>query len=158
LGARAELVAPLAGGKLRTVLVEVCLDLDVPAEDLAPITVELSPRAYEVSGDRGWDSPLAAQQSARWVAACALLDRDWWLEQSDPERLGDPRVTAVAERSSVESATTVAGGGVRVRARRRNGQELLVERSGVPGDPERPLSRADIEAKLARASRQAVPA
>ncbi len=139
-------------------LIEVCLELAVPVEDVAALAVELSPRAYEVSGDRGWESPLAAQQSARWVAACTLLDGDWWLEHSDPARLGDPRVTAVAERITVASSPTVEGGGVRVHLRRTNGDELLVERTGAPGDPDRPLSRADVQAKLSRASTQVVPA
>ena len=139
-------------------LIEVCLEIDVPVEDVAGLAIELSPRAYEVSGDRGWESTLAAQQSARWVAACTLLDGDWWLEHSDPERLGDPRVTAVAERITVTSSPTVGGGGVRVHLRRTNGEELLVERAGAPGDPDRPLSRADVQAKLSRASTLVVPA
>ena len=139
-------------------LIEVCLELDVPADDIAALEVELSPRAYEVSGDRGWETPLAAQQSASWVAACTLLDRDWWLEQSDPQRLGDPRVAAVAERISVAASPAIEGGGVRVRLRRTNGEESLVERATAPGDPDRPLSRADVEAKLARASQATVAA
>lgn len=139
-------------------LIEVCLDLGVAADDLAALEVELSPRAYEVSGDRGWDTPLAAQQSARWVAACTLLDGDWWLEHSAPERLSDPRAAAVAERISVASSSSVQGGGVRVRARRTDGEELHAERTDAPGDPERPLSRADVQAKLTRVTREAVPA
>jgi 2-methylcitrate dehydratase PrpD len=139
-------------------LIEVCLELAVPADDVLALAVELSPRAYEVSGERGWESPLAAQQSARWVAACTIVDGDWWLEHSAPGRLGDPQVTAVAERISVTASPAVDGGAVRVHLRRRNGEELLAERTSAPGDPERPLSRADVEAKLSRASTVAVPA
>lgn len=139
-------------------LIEVCLELAVPVDDIAALSVELSPRAYEVSGERGWETTLAAQQSARWVAACTLLDGDWWLDQSAPERLGDLRTAAVAGLVSVTESASVEGGGVRVRLRRTDGEELLVERAGAPGDPDRPLSRADVEAKLARASNQAVPA
>ena len=137
-------------------LIEVCLELDVRPDDIATLAVELSPRAYEVSGERGWETPLAAQQSARWVAACALVDGDWWLEHSAPEHLSDARVSTVADRISVAPSATVEGGGVRVRVRRLNGVEVIVERTGAPGDPERPLSRADVEAKLARASKEAV--
>jgi 2-methylcitrate dehydratase PrpD len=139
-------------------LIEVCLELDVAVDDIAELVVELSPRAYEVSGDRGWETPLAAQQSARWVAACTLLDGDWWLEQSAPERLGDRRAAAVAALISVTPSPTVEGGGVRVHLRRTNGEELRVERESAPGDPDRPLSRADVESKLARAAKQVVPA
>ena len=139
-------------------LIEVCLDLGVPADDVVTLSVELSPSAYEVSGDRGWETSLAAQQSAKWVAACTLLDGDWWLEHSAPARLGDSRVEAVADRISVTASATVEGGGVRVRLRRTNGEELLVERSSAPGDPDRPLSRGDVETKFSRASHLAVPA
>ena len=139
-------------------LIEVCLELAVPADDVLAVAVELSPRAYEVSGERGWETPLAAQQSARWVAACTIVDGDWWLEHSAPERLGDPEVKAVAERISVTASPTIEGGAVRVRLHRRNGEELVAERTSAPGDPERPLSRADVEAKLARASNVVVRA
>jgi 2-methylcitrate dehydratase PrpD len=133
-------------------LIEVCLELAVPADDVVALAVELSPRAYEVSGERGWATPLAAQQSARWVAACTIVDGDWWLEHSAPERLGDPCVNAVAERISVTASPAIEGGAVRVRLRRTNGEELFAERTSAPGDPERPLSRAEVEAKLSRAS------
>ncbi len=133
-------------------LIEVCLELDVNPQEIAALEVELSPRAYEVSGDRGWETPLAAQQSARWVAACTLLDGDWWLEHSAHERLSDTRVASLAERISVAASPDVTGGGVRVRVRRTNGEELLDARAGASGDPDRPLSRADVEAKLARAT------
>jgi 2-methylcitrate dehydratase PrpD len=138
-------------------LIEVCLEQG-PASEIASIEIELSPRAYEVSGDRGWDTPLAAQQSARWVAACTLLDGDWWLDHISAERLVDPATNALAERASVIASERIEGGGVRVRFRRTDGSEIVAERDTAPGDPDRPLTRADVEAKLARATRSAVAA
>lgn len=133
-------------------LIETCLELGLDADEVAAVEVELSPRAYEVSGERGWDTPLAAQQSARWVAACTLLDGNWWLEHSAPARLADPRTAELARRVGVTASERVAGGGVRVRVELAGGGEVTAERADAPGDPARPLSRADVEAKLARAS------
>lgn len=133
-------------------LIEVCVELEVEADQVETVEIDLSPHGYEVSGDRGWETPLAAQQSARWVAACTLLDRDWWLEHSTSARLLDPRTTELASRVRVNSSNEIDGSGVRVRVRTRGGAEVRVERHDAPGDPERPLSRADVEAKLARAS------
>jgi 2-methylcitrate dehydratase PrpD len=139
-------------------LIEVCLDLELPADDVASMAIELSPRGYEVSGDRGWDTPLAAQQSARWVAACLLLDGEWWLGHIDEERISDRATAAVAERIRVTPADDILGAGVRVRVKTRDGRTIDAERDDAPGDPERPLSRADVEQKLLRATKDLAPA
>jgi len=133
-------------------LIEVCLELAPAADEVAAVEVELSARAYEVSGERGWETPLAAQQSARWVAACTLLDGDWWLEHSAPARLGDPRTAELANRVVVVASESVPDGGVRIRVELAGGGEATAERRDAPGDPTRPLSRTDVEAKLARVS------
>jgi 2-methylcitrate dehydratase PrpD len=132
-------------------LIEVCLELGLAPDEVGAVEVELSRAGFEVSGDRGWETPLAAQQSARWVVAATLHDGDWWLEQSAPERIGDPVVAAWAERVAVRASDEVRGGGVRVRFRLADGTERFEERTDAPGDPERPLSRTDVEAKLQRA-------
>jgi 2-methylcitrate dehydratase PrpD len=135
-------------------LIEVCLELDIQVDEVESIEIELSPRGYEVSGERGWETPLAAQQSARWVAACTLDDRDWWLEHISPSRLLDPHTAEVASRVTVTSSEEIEGSGVRLRVRITGGVERGAERHDAPGDPERPLSRADIEEKHARAARK----
>jgi 2-methylcitrate dehydratase PrpD len=139
-------------------LIEVCLDLGVGPDDVEAVAVELSLRGYEVSGDRGWETPLAAQQSARWIVAATLHDGDWWLEQSERPRIDDPILAAWAERVMVRPSEDVSGGGVRARFRLRDGTERIEERADAPGDPERPLSRADVEAKLQRAEAAACAA
>ncbi len=137
-------------------LIDSCLELcaeGLAADDVDRVAVELGPGAFEVSGPRGWDDPLSAQQSARWVVAATLEDRDWWLEQSGRDRIGVARTSAFAEeRVCVSSASDLGSAAVRMRVALRSGEELVRERSDAPGDPTRPLTRAQIEEKLRRAA------
>jgi 2-methylcitrate dehydratase PrpD len=138
-------------------LIEVCLELFAEEgrgrDGVAHVHVELGPAAFEVSGLRGWGDPLSAQQSARWVVACVLEDRDWWLEASSPRRLADRGLSAfAAERVTVSQAPELGQAGVRVRVGLADGGELAASRDDAPGDPSRPLSRARIEEKLRRAA------
>jgi 2-methylcitrate dehydratase PrpD len=134
-------------------LIEVCLELDVPRDNIERVEIELGADAYKVSGDRGWDVPLAAQQSARWVAAAVIHDRDWWLEQSWPARITDSEVGSfAAERIHVTSVDNLGQAGVRVHVQLSDGSRIALERKNAPGDPERPLTAAQIDAKTERAA------
>jgi 2-methylcitrate dehydratase PrpD len=134
-------------------LIDVCLGVEERVEDIESVAVALSPSAYEVSGDRGWANSLAAQQSARWVAAAVLHDRDWWLEQSSPSRIADERVAAfAAERVTVTSAPELVQAAVDVRIATKDGRQLSAQREHAPGDPADPLTREQIEDKTRRAA------
>jgi 2-methylcitrate dehydratase PrpD len=134
-------------------LIEVCLELDARRDNIQRVEVELGTDAFTVSGDRGWDVPLAAQQSARWVAAAVIHDRDWWLEQSAPDRITDPEVGAfAAERVHVTSVDDLGQAGVRVDVQLSDGSHVKLERDTAPGDPLRPLTAAQIDAKTERAA------
>ncbi len=134
-------------------LIEVCLELDAPRDNIQRVEVELGTDAFKVSGDRGWDAPLAAQQSARWVTAAVIHDRDWWLEQSAPSRITDPELGSfAAERVHVTEVDDLGQAGVRVDVTLRDGSHVVLERETAPGDPERPLTAAQIDAKTERAA------
>lgn len=120
---------------------------------VATVEIELGPDAFQVSGPRLWGSPLAAQQSARWVAAAVLADGDWWLEQSFQERIGDAALGARAgDQVSVREVPQLAQSGVRVTVTLTNGAELIADRADAPGDPRCPLTREQIESKLRRSA------
>ena len=137
-------------------LIDVCLDLDVAPDDVESMSIALSPSAYEVSGDRGWETPLAAQQSACWVAAAVLHDRDWWLEQSSASRILNHAVGAFAsERVTVTATPALDQAAVEVRLVLCDGGELVRTRDAAPGDPSDPLTRGQIEAKTRRAAQSA---
>ena len=52
----------------------------------------------------------------------------------------------------MSSASDLGSAAVRMRVALRSGEELVRERSDAPGDPTRPLTRAQIEEKLRRAA------
>jgi 2-methylcitrate dehydratase PrpD len=134
-------------------LIDVCLHAPVDAADVASVHVELAPSAFQVSGDRPWRTPLEAQQSARWVTAAVLTDGEWWLEHSGPAKLADPQIDALARRVEVTANPELASAAVRVRIERADGTPVEGDRDRAPGDPEQPLTDAQIEAKLRRAAR-----
>lgn len=120
---------------------------------VARIDVELGPTAFQVSGPRLWGDPLAAQQSARWAAAAALADGDWWLEQSSSERIADAGLSAHAcDQVSVREVPHLGQSGVRVTVTLATGAELVAARNEAPGDPPCPLTREQIESKLRRSA------
>jgi 2-methylcitrate dehydratase PrpD len=134
-------------------LIDVCLKAGVEAADVARVRVELAPSAFQVSGERPWRTSLEAQQSARWVTAAVLTDGDWWLEHSGPAKLADPQIDALARRVEVTANPELASAAVRVRIERADGTPVEGDRDRAPGDPEQPLTDAQIEAKLRRAAR-----
>lgn len=131
-------------------LIDVCRGL----QDVDTVRIELAPAAYQVSGDRPWRTPLEAMQSARWVAACVLSDGEWWLEHSGA-RLGDSVLDARARRIDVVSNAALPTAGVRVEGTHSDSTTFAVERDVAPGDPERPLTRDQVEEKLHRAAASA---
>lgn len=131
-------------------LIDVCLGLD----DVATLRIELAPAAYQVSGDRPWRTPLEAMQSARWVAACVLTDGDWWLEHSST-RLGDAALDARARGIHVVADAALSSAGVRLTGTHADGSSFAAEREAAPGDPDLPLTGAQVEEKLTRASASA---
>lgn len=112
--------------------------------------IELAPDAYQVSGDRPWRTPLEAQQSARWVAATVLTDGDWWLDQ----KLGDRRIDELARKIDVVANDELATAAVRLDIEWPDAT-VSDRRDTAPGDPEEPLTRHDVEAKLRQAAQSA---
>jgi 2-methylcitrate dehydratase PrpD len=137
-------------------LLDVCLSRTIETRAIKAAHIALAPAAFQVSGERPWRTPLEAQQSARWAAAAALVDGDWWLEHSDPQaRLGDADIDGLAQRITVDADDALPSAGVRVSIELTDGTRVDEERHHAPGDPELPLSRAQIEKKLRRAARSA---
>jgi 2-methylcitrate dehydratase PrpD len=112
------------------------------------VRVDLPPRAHALSGAAGWSDQLTALQSARWMVGVALHDGEVWLEQVAPGRLTDPDINALAERRiDVVQDPDLGLAAARVRVTFDDG---AVEEAVVaipPGDPDRPLSDADLADK-----------
>jgi 2-methylcitrate dehydratase PrpD len=133
-------------------VIEAALKLRQRAADIGEIHVELPPRAFALNGTSGWDTRLAALQSARWTVAVALADGEVWLDQTDDERRQDARVTTFAgEHVLVTEGVGIPGTGARVSATG-SGDNLMEQIDIPPGDPARPLTRDQISDKLLRAA------
>jgi aconitate decarboxylase len=131
-------------------LIDVCRGL----HDVATLRIELAPAPYQVSGERPWRTPLEAMQSARWVAACVLTDGEWWLEHSGT-RIGDVEIDALAHSIEIAPLADVPGAGVRVTGTHSDGSHFTETRDFAPGDPELPLTHAQVSEKLRRAAASA---
>lgn len=113
------------------------------------VTVWLPPHAY-LLGSGGWDSQLAAMQSARFIAAAAVRHGSCWLDTFSRDRRNDPEVTAFAERcTDVRCDESLGEGAVRVLLSGRGG-EVTMQRNYPRGDSREPLTGTEVRAKAAR--------
>lgn len=122
-------------------------------DDVTMLTVSLPETGYALSGQRGWDDPLTAQQSARYVAGVVLTDGECWLAQFSERRIADEHLTGfLAERTDARREDAIPPSGAMITVNTRDGMTLTVQRDIPPGDPRDPLSSADVRAKLSKAA------
>ncbi len=120
---------------------------------VADVRVNLPPRAFSLNGSSGWQTRLAALQSARWTVAVVLADGEAWLDQTADERRADAGVGLFATESVVVAEdATLATTGARVTLRDRAGREFVQQVDIPPGDPRRPLSADEVRQKLDRSA------
>jgi 2-methylcitrate dehydratase PrpD len=146
-----------AGSSIQTAM--TALFALVQQHDLRPATVQqvdiaLSRGVYDMHGTLPWSDKFKALLSAPYVAGIILHDRRCWLDQFAPDRLQDPGVDAfVRERVKVSADPALQGTAARVSIRTSGGAVYVDERRCAKGDPDDPLTRAEIEDKLRIASR-----
>jgi 2-methylcitrate dehydratase PrpD len=100
-----------------------------------------------------WTDQLSALQSAPWVAAVVWADGECWTDQFAPERIVDPAVGEVAaNRVVVAEDTALPQGACRLTARTADASTRILEVRSPLGGPDRPLTAADVTAKLERAA------
>ncbi len=105
-----------------------------------------------------WDDRFHALLSAPFVTAVILADGACGLDQFTPERLKDAQVDRFArENVSVEIDETVQGTGAVVDIELTDGRVLHDQRAVPHGDPQDPLSMADVRAKFLAAAEGIVP-
>jgi len=97
-----------------------------------------------------WDGQLSALQSAAWVAAAVWADGRCWLDQFEPNALGDPARNAIARRVSVHEDAALPEGAASVSLY--GLPDATAERIDAPGSPADPLASTVIHEKLALAA------
>lgn len=124
----------------------------VDPADVDELVVHLPAASYAMCAAMGWGDALEAMQSARYVAATVLREGRCWLEQyGDGARSDHPTTRFATERVRVECDPDLPPAGVVLDVRRHGRSHLEVRRDIPRGDPRNPLTRADIEDKLASA-------
>jgi 2-methylcitrate dehydratase PrpD len=142
---------PAAAGN--QAVVESVLDLieahGVRPSDVATVRVGLSATGHRLFGDVGWEDPFRALLSTRYVTSATLHDGRCWLEQFDPARLVDADVDGFArDRVAVHVDDAIEGAGATVDVVLHDGRTVSARHDIAKGDPARPLSGADLEAKF----------
>jgi len=116
--------------------------------DVHAVRVELPEEAYRLGAEAGWENELRAMQSARYVAAGALLTRHCWIELFDEEQRSDNSLDTFArENVSVVRNMELRDGAVRVTLETTTGQRRLAS-DAASGDPLNPMTSAQLLEKV----------
>lgn len=146
-----------AGSSIQTAMTSIFALVekhDLKPADIAQMDISLSRGVYDMHGTLPWSDKFKALLSAPYVAGIIVHDRRCWLEQFEPARIQDPAVDAfVRERVRIQADPALQGTAARVSIRTVAGIEHVDERRCAKGDPDDPLSRAEIVAKLHTAAR-----
>ena len=122
---------------------------DLRPENVGEIRVGLSKTVYDMHGTLPWNDKFKALLSAPYVMSIMLHDRRCWLEQFEPRRYQDAAVDRFTrERVKVVEDASLQGTAAVVEVRTTSGATLTDRRECAKGDPDDPLTRAEIEEKL----------
>jgi 2-methylcitrate dehydratase PrpD len=119
-------------------------------ERITKLRIFLGKTAFEMHGGFcPYKGKFEALLSAHYAAAVILHDRELSLAQFEPARYNDPELARFASQQ-VEIAPDPALAGVqaRVEAQTADGSTITLRCDHPRGAPERPLSRAEVEAKF----------
>ena len=131
---------------------------DLRPSNVAEIRVGLSQGVYDMHGTLPWDDKFKALLSAPYVMAIIVHDRRCWLDQFAAQRYRDPAVDRFTrERVKVLADPSLQGTAATVEVRMTDGTLHTDKRQCAKGDPDDPLSRAEIAEKLRTAARGRLP-
>jgi 2-methylcitrate dehydratase PrpD len=132
-------------------------------EGIRKLRIFLGKTAFEMHGGFcPYKGKFEALLSAHYAAAAILHDRELSLAQFEPARYNDPQLARFAlQQIEIAADPALAGVQARVEAQTSDGSTITVACEHPRGAPERPLSRAEVEAKFrtyagARLSRDSV--
>jgi 2-methylcitrate dehydratase PrpD len=131
---------------------------DLRPDGIAEVSVGLSKTVYDMHGTLPWNDKFKALLSAPYVTAIVLHDRRCWLDQFEPGRFQDPAVDRFTrERVKVHADASLHGTAAVVQVRLRDGTVHTDRRECAKGDPDDPLTRAEIHEKLRTAAEGRLP-
>jgi 2-methylcitrate dehydratase PrpD len=134
--------------------VDCALDLRATIDrPISAIAIETYAAGHAIAGNPHPQTPYQAKFSIAYCVAAALLDGRVGLEQFSAERLADPAILALLHRTRVTVAGDLtakypAAWPARVAIVLEDGRVLLAAADYPRGNPENPVSTADLEAKF----------
>ncbi len=133
--------------------IDVALAFGVPVDSITHISIETYGLGYEIVKQAAPRTPYQAKFSIAYCVAVALVDGRAGLDQFSTERLRDPVIAALLERTQVAvaedlSAKYPAAWPARVTLTLSNGQILTAARDYPRGNPENPVSTLQLEDKF----------
>ncbi|MCC6532666.1 MAG: MmgE/PrpD family protein [Burkholderiales bacterium] len=127
---------------------------DLRPDNVAEIRVGLSQGVYDMHGSLPWNDKFKALLSAPYVTSIILHDRRCWLDQFEPARYQDAAVDRFTRsRVKVSADASLQGTAASVEVRTSAGAVLTDRRQCAKGDPDDPLTRAEIQDKLRTAAK-----
>lgn len=120
---------------------------------IASISIETYGPGYEIVKEMRPRTPYQAKFSIAYCVAVALLDGRTGLDQFTPERMADPAIAALLEHTQVTVAGDLtrkypAAWPARLTLTLSNGETLRGESDYPRGNPENPVSTAELEEKF----------
>ncbi len=126
--------------------------------NVAEIRVGLSQGVYDMHGTQPWNDKFKALLSTPYVMSIILHDRRCWLDQFVPGRYQDAAVDRFTrERVKVHADPTLKGTAATIEVHTTSGAVHTDRRQCAKGDPEDPLTRAEIAEKLRTAASGLLP-
>ena len=128
-------------------------------EDIAAVTIEADPAGHADQFERGSakrrpTQVVEAQFAQPFLVATALVHGKVGIAEVDG--LGDPAVLALSERIAGVAREGRPKGSLAITVRRTDGRSITVEATDPIGSPQKPLTKAQFEAKFRDCARHAV--
>jgi 2-methylcitrate dehydratase PrpD len=152
---------PYPCGVVLNPVVEACLTLRQEHPAIIERIEDIEVRGHPLLKERTDRPPVStgreAQVSARHTVAVALLQGAAGIIQYQDAAVRDPEVRALGSKVRVVADDAFAVDAAEVRLKTKTGETIVGRVDHARGGPERPLSDADLEAKLATLAAEAAP-
>ena len=132
-------------------VVEIVQRERIAPKDIEAVDVTLSETGYGIVGGDGESKRrpstlIDAQFSVYFAAAVAALERGYTWQSH--QRIGDPNVLAIVDKTRVSSSTNLGDWASRVAIATTDGKKHVAETDMARGEPEKPLGWPELEAKF----------
>jgi 2-methylcitrate dehydratase PrpD len=137
-----------------TAMFDLVRRCDLSPSNVKRVRIALGKSAFDLHGHFStFEGKFEAMLSAHYAAAVILHDREFWLEQFEPDRYNDPGLRRfAAEQVEVRMDAELIGAQTLVEVETRDGKAVTERCKAPKGAPANPLSQSEIEGKFRKAA------